>query len=556
MPNLIQVMGNDVHIKDPVLWSYKHVGYSELLKAFLIFNEIEGKLLAISAHNAEVIKIYQLPASISEIKISNSGEYIAWRLKTGEFSFMVFPFEDYQIGEKFKSWRKISSQDDKQNLSAGELYLSIRTKLDKLEFSSSHSKNHQLNPWNFSLSIPDTVSLKQYDVQNAINALIGKNNKNLQPGNTDVETIYHELFHVFQSNSTAIVFDYFETVDSLQLHRAYLLKYLSETVFFELLGDSQLEQCKSIFHFLDYCKDQNIKFYGNACILGMERLIEYFNTPKDLEIHTFHLIEGSAEVFGLCCGGYDAFAKIELDIENQGNELYFKAYQLFKENGGKTPLVFIILCLAALKCGVPYASMQKTPADIFIWGLEKVKNWESDFNVMVFNQEIDEAAFKSIAYQLVDQITNTIAGNFSAYSNNSTRDKKESFYHAKEESIFMQTLGNIRNTFKESNDLSFLVDLVLNKQVAYDLADKFNADSEQMKAALRIHQVVRDYDSFLINEVNYPLDSCGADFKIYCCPTHKEVSSMSHWNLCEHKESFKNILLNEFGITPSARFLM
>jgi hypothetical protein len=390
---------------------------------------------------------------------------------------------------------------------------------------------------------------------------MGASNKNVQSGNTDVEIIYHELFHVFQSNSTAMVFDYFNAVDSLQLKRAHLLKYLASSGFFESLTDAQLEKCKSIFHFLDYCEDQNIKLYGNGSIYDMEALVEYFDRPKDLKIHTFHLIEGSAEVFGLCCGGYDAFAKIDSDIENQGNELYFKAYQLFKEKGGKTPLIFIILCLAALKCGVPYASMKKTPADIFIWGLEKLKNWESDFNAMVSNQEIDEVTFKSIAYQLVEQIANAIAGNFSAYSNNSTHDKRENFYHAKDESIFMQTLGNIRNIFKESNDLKFLVDLVVNRQSAYELADKFNADSEQMKAALRIHQVVRDYEKFLITNASLAAIGAYAEFKIYCCSDccpEGDIDPMKKtiWRSCENKNNFKNSLLNEFGIKLPARFLI
>jgi hypothetical protein len=48
------------HIEDSILWSYKPFGYSRPLNAFLIFNEIEGKLLAVSIYNAEIINAYQL----------------------------------------------------------------------------------------------------------------------------------------------------------------------------------------------------------------------------------------------------------------------------------------------------------------------------------------------------------------------------------------------------------------------------------------------------------------------------------------------------------------
>lgn len=320
--------------------------------------------------------------------------------------------------------------------------------------------------------------------------------------------------------------------------------------FFSSASEDILEQCFTIFHCADHCNNETIKKLSDLQKSYIENLIKYFEHPKDLDLNTFELMEGSAEVFGLCCGGFDAFSELDIRLENlksegtkqENPELYLKAYRLFKENGGKTPIVFIILCLSALKYGSMELADHTTPPDIFSWCLKKLSHWENDFKELVSIQE-PEKNFSTIACQLMEKISASITGHFYLPSPKSVHDKEQKY--SEEITPFMQGLGNIRSSFEQFDNLSFLVDLISDKKYFYQIAEKFNVQERQMEDLLRVNQVVRDYENILMLKLD------DYDFEINCCSKHKKVSIFDDetWDLCKSPNNFKRNLLNNFNIT-------
>lgn len=81
----------------PWLSSFKPLGYSELDKYFYIVNEVNGEIISLDITNGDMITSYKIQKNIAAIKMSNSGKYIAWRLKTGEFSYISYPFKSCEV---------------------------------------------------------------------------------------------------------------------------------------------------------------------------------------------------------------------------------------------------------------------------------------------------------------------------------------------------------------------------------------------------------------------------------------------------------------------------
>lgn len=81
----------------PWLSSFKPLGYSKIDKYFYIANEVNGEIISLDISNGDMITSYKIQKNIAAIKMSNSGKYIAWRLKTGEFSYISYPFKSCEV---------------------------------------------------------------------------------------------------------------------------------------------------------------------------------------------------------------------------------------------------------------------------------------------------------------------------------------------------------------------------------------------------------------------------------------------------------------------------
>ena len=555
-------------VEDPKLMSYSLVDYNRAQQNFLIVDKTTGDLLAVSADNGHIVNGYQLPAGLEKISLSNDGQYILWQLRTGEFSATAFPLTELKSSELVQSWRSNTHYDDVNaaikltNPCVAQLWLHIQKRMDNMEFRSSQSAGHQLDPCGFSLTIPNIQALAHYNKKNATTALLGltSNNTSLPAGNSDVATIYHELFHVFQANATRCVFDYFYLVDHLQQKRTELLGLLGKIQFFSLADDEMLESCLSVFHCADNTGIEPLKQISDLNLELVEDLTKYFAIPGDSvgdsvgdsTIHTFEIIEGSAEVFGLCCGGFDAFAQLDQRLEQLSqskqqminNEMYLKAYKLFKSHHGQTPIVFLIQCLLSLRYGSITGYSGTTPADIFIWCLARLEIWEDLLNDgMTHSQPINQN-FEMVSSQLIETMSHAIEGQFYTVKITSIHDEPQT--HS--DSIFMQSIANIRTQMPASRDITFIIDLVLNEKTPYALAKQFMVNSAQLASLSATHEVVYQFEKLLMHGPE-------GDFSLNCCPRHGEVGSTDDWVNCTEHNSFKNQLLSQFNITVPDYFL-
>jgi len=506
-----------------------------------------------------------------------------------------------------RTWRsqKIYNEENKRR-SVAELWWEAFNRVDKMSFHSSTSETHQLEPFNYSLSIPPISNLDSYDKSKAISALLGKGTKTNLKEKDDLATIYHELFHVFQTNSTRKTLDYFYLVDDVQRKRTELLEYLGYANFFTLAESTNSDFGKSIFHCVEnyeklgnkenfssmfdevlkeryieidediekfiiqygenyreqfteqaqstkksfqetiekqiednvaLIQDQakDIKKYSDLSRHPIEELIEFFKLQKDTNLHLFHLIEGSAQIFGWCCAGYDidekfAFRKKELEeSESPQTNTYERTYELFKEHGGKTPLLFIIISLFSL-------SVSK-PIDVYIESLRNIKIWEKDLESLLEGKEITSNTFNSITLRLMEQIETSLKGNFFNINIDSVHDKEA------ENSIFLKSIHRIREIIPQSNKLEFLTDLILKEDVVLALIESFESHIEEFKDDLRKNEVMRDFEKFLRDN--------GTDFDLNCCSIHGKLDKDNEeeiWYSCSKVDSFISVLLNNFKI--------
>jgi len=464
-----------------------------------------------------------------------------------------------------------------------------------MSFRSSTLEAHQLEPFNYSLSIPSISNLDSYNKVEAISALLGEGTKTYLKEKDDLATIYHELFHVFQTNSTHKTLDYFYLVDDIQRKRTELLEYLGYANFFTLAESTNSNFGKTIFHcvenyeklgaresfssmfdevlkerydeidediekfieqaqsskesFKETIEEQindnvaliqhqakDIKKYSDLSRRPIKELLEFFELQKDTNLHLFHLIEGSAQIFGWCCAGYNidekfALRKKELEeSQSPQTDTYEKAYELFKEHGGKTPLLFIIISLFSL-------SFSK-PIDVYIWSLKKVKIWEKDLKALFEGEEITPDTFNSIILKLMEQIEISLKGNFFNINVDSVNDRED------ESSLFLKSINRIRKLIPESNKLEFLTDLILDENVVLTLIERFESHVEEFQDDLRKNEVMRDFEQFLYIDRQ-------TDIFFKCCDKHGEVEKiddLDHWRYCIEYDSFNQILLNNFKV--------
>jgi len=600
----------------PWLASFEPLHYSTKDDCIYIINKQTGEMVCIDKKSSNIIHSYQLPQGIETIKMSNSGNYIAWKLQTDEFDYILYPFDGYEVFDK-KTWRSSKhSHTDNDGLleqkSVAQLWEYAFKRIDTFTFKSGDSEAHQLNPFDYSLIIPDRSYLDNYNSDDAILALLGRGRTTDLKNEDQVATLYHELFHVFQSITTQQVLDYFYYIDDLQLKRVELLKTMGNVNFFTLTQTLQQEFGKSVFHcvenyskygdkkyyknvlnetlaernkeideeiksfILQYgdtyriqiekegekAKDEfrkiiekqivdniktiseqskNIQKYSNLSRSKIENLINYISFSDDLKLHRFHLIEGSANIWGWACAGYNIQEKLnsklkDIDTANSSSiDKYIKAYQLFLEYKGKTPLLFIILSMLSLS--------MKSPLDVFSFGLNKITIWEKDIEMMLKQKQITQELFSQTVIALIDKISNTLTGKFYTVNMTSVHDNK------KYENHFLKQINNIRDELPQINSLEFLIDFVIKQSMADKIIDCFDAHKKEFEKEIREGEVLRDFEKFLKSNGN-------VDFPIQCCNEHKNINNVddSHiWKECSNKDSFISILFNNFKITiPSS----
>jgi len=510
-----------------------------------------------------------------------------------------------------KTWRsqQVDSEETEVFLkrsSVAELWWETFKKIHKnRSLKSSESNMHQLDPFNYVLSIPSKTYLKNYDENRAIFSLLGKYNENTIE-NKEVATIYHELFHVFQSNSISRVFDYFYLVDDIQRKRTKLLEYLGYANFYPLAEATNSDFGKTIFHsvenygklvnrdmydsmfnevikeryaeidedietfiaqygesyreqflkeaqsakdsFKETIEEQinnsmasvqkqanDIKEYSNLSRSNIESLIEFFKVSNDINLNLFHLIEGSAEIFGWCCVGYNIDEKFN-SREKKSDDTYDKAYELFKEAGGQTPLLFILLSTLALSI------QSKNPIDVYIWSLEKVKFFEQNIKQSLANKEPTSKIFEKITLELIEQIENAYRG--LAY----TKNLKSIYDKEGKDTLFAKSISNLRESNPESSEYEFIIKLVLNQDIILSMIETFELNTQEFSKEIRKNEVMRDFEEFLFN--------LSIDFDMKCCKKHDFVKHYDYdeWLNCDSSDSFINTLTNDFKVNLPNKF--
>jgi len=84
-------------VEDPILSDFSLLGFCQLDNNFYIINKQSGELISISIDNGNIVNTYKLQENIIDIKLSESGKYIAWKLKSGEFSYISYPFQSCKV---------------------------------------------------------------------------------------------------------------------------------------------------------------------------------------------------------------------------------------------------------------------------------------------------------------------------------------------------------------------------------------------------------------------------------------------------------------------------
>jgi hypothetical protein len=182
-----------------------------------------------------------------------------------------------------------------------------------------------------------------------------------------IEKASHECFHGMQKHAYRSVVTFVNALQEiegweLKLFFSHLQKggvWRSNQSFIECIRSIDSEQVKA--GVADKIK--------NACIVAMEG----FRSRAD-EISLAHLIEGQAYVAGrLAAGVFDVLPSV-------ADELYTKAWGLFVENGGSSPMLFIAICDAAMRYGDiddepgdnDFSDFYPHPVDIFLYMLNFV----------------------------------------------------------------------------------------------------------------------------------------------------------------------------------------
>lgn len=188
-----------------------------------------------------------------------------------------------------------------------------------------------------------------------------------------LELMAHESCHVIQFASMKSVHSLISAV-----------QYLRTTKFHVFLWNIALNGTwkagEVIFTAIDRLDDDGKNlFLSQSCELATEelKLIDNFYAGEN-GLSALHLVEGSAYI-------YQKLAIRTADVETfteMGNDLYTRAYSLFKDKQGCDELLFIFLCRAALCCGSArnsgYSS-QPTPVNVFQFLLENIESYNNQY---------------------------------------------------------------------------------------------------------------------------------------------------------------------------------
>lgn len=79
-------------VEDPSLENFLPLGFCQMNQLFYIIDKISGTAYSICSESGDVVDSYLFQEGIDDIKMSMSGKYIAWKLKTGEFYHSLYPF--------------------------------------------------------------------------------------------------------------------------------------------------------------------------------------------------------------------------------------------------------------------------------------------------------------------------------------------------------------------------------------------------------------------------------------------------------------------------------
>lgn len=556
---LVDIYNNlSTFIEDEDLRDYQLLCFNQSQGAYWLKNSINKTILAVDITTGKIVCAYNLP-TLKKIQFIKNGTKLIWLSDTGALNQSDYPYNEMVQKNSKKEWRDIGR--DMSDVPSEELWLEMIDILMRLTFSDQTSGN-QLNPWDFSLKIPSISFLNNYDQKRTINSLLAIQNDPIitdKEINKNIETIYHELFHVLQANATYSVFEYFSSISKFQQSRKTILKLIAPILNF--LDNDFYEKNVSIFHYLKAVENERfIKFHEPLLSYYLKRLYPYFNTANDIDLHTFQLIEGSAKIFGLCCSGKDVIKEIDNELKNKTNEeindknskfaLYQKAYYEFRENNGSIPLIFILICFACLDYGIVDSSSKNTPPNLFRKCLNEVKHWEEMLKDE-YGKDINN--FRKTTTEIYRKICYFLQGTAN-YDECNTHENLQNFDKNDEGSVFEKTLLHIRKKYPNKDAISSILELILNPEYVLDVHKYFLKSINENSNILREYKCLRDFEKLLSQSADFDPDDQFPSLDIYCCQEHGDVGVADSWYDCINKDSFVYILEHTFGIDIPERF--
>lgn len=460
-----------------------------------------------------------------------------------------------------KTIRAYTQTSDK-DVDVADMWLKMLNPYSKDLNLNSFDSEYRLSHWDFALHIPD-FCYEWVTPSQQIRRLFGYGELNSIPRKQDsyidnAETLFHEMFHVFQTLTCRSVFDMFYLSSDIQQNRNSILTTLVDMYKGANLS-IKFENHKTFFHHVQEKpsfveKDKKQSGLGLGEILAkrvdlskgsLKSLLQYKNDKYNNSCSTYELIEGSAAIFGLCCAGF----KIDEEVLKErygGDNLYTKAFTVFVNKGGDSPLLFIIFSLVSLKCGVvldiddmfglPY------PGDIFDWLLENLDVFQDS----IFNYELNklmncESEVKKDINKAFDMAEIMASAKFRQRTN-------KSFYENDEDiktNFFLSTINEINLMSYDFSNISFLMDIVLNQKIRDDIILIFNREKHRHAYNHTAHELER----IIANMSNDDPDQA---YPIFCCKKHFDAKNKTlmrvdsqKWVNCNENDSLRSrVLLN------------
>lgn len=452
------------------------------------------------------------------------------------------------VRKKIVSFSKKITED----VSAGNLWSEFLLDEKKGRGYESSIGGYRLSHWDLSLVIPDLPEKFSRTIRGQMECLLGISE---EIGDDDtlsrdaIETVFHELFHVFQILNCKAAFEYFYYSSAIQIERNNIFSYLingrnidkrEHRFFLFRLGDTFFHHASLVANELMESGDDLGVYLSGMIDLAKCDLQKFKNFDKPVfsgECSARELIEGGAAIFGLCSAGYKISRKL-LDEKYAGAnaDLYKKSYFKFLDSGGDCPLIFIIFTLVALRCSDTEREYNSFSAGRgFDWLLSKMTFLTGLFYKKISGNEI-HAGIRGFAFDVDEMLTNESGcnSNVSVYRKFPGADC--------DDNLLLSFIKNIEENDKSLADFDFLLDVVSDCKKRNFLISLINKE----KSRFRLHQAIHKLEKNVVNMQK------NDRYKFECCGLHGVVCVDNPiWLSCEECDSIRVLIKTNFDFELS-----